>query len=90
MTEIGVRKMIRTRPRKVAFQVSFLLPEGATVRDARNYVHDAISEWKGSLRPPRSYNPNDEGDPFFSLDRDSIRVTRVYSAAARNHSSKNK
>jgi hypothetical protein len=61
-------------PRRVTLIVSFDLPEGATVAAAVGYVEDAVASHAGSLRPPGSYGETDEGDPFFGLDRDSVRV----------------
>lgn len=60
--------------KKVTFEVSFPLPPGATIGDARQYVLDAVSTWQGSLRPPGGYSEDDPGDPMFALDGGTVRV----------------
>jgi hypothetical protein len=64
------------KPRRVYFTVSFLLPEDATVAEAREYVADAVSTMKGCYRPPCALGPDDPGDAMFCLDGDSVKVTR--------------
>ena len=64
------------KTRRVAFLVAFDVPAGATVTACQNYVRDAVATMAGTCRPPGSYDDQDDGDPLFSLDRDSIRVTR--------------
>jgi len=57
---------------RVRFQVSFVLPPGAKTRDARHYLEEAVASWAGSLKPPGVDDEDPDGDPMFSLDRDSI------------------
>jgi len=61
------------RSKRVQFKVSFPLPAGASERDARLYVLDAVASMKGSLQPPRP-EEGQHGDPMFLLDGDSVRV----------------
>lgn len=65
-----------TKQRIVKFTVSLPLPPGATVRDAQDYVFEAVRTWRGSLRPPGSYDDADPGDPMWELDEDAVKVTR--------------
>jgi len=60
------------------FLVELEVPEGAKVADCADYIYDAVATWAGSLRPPCSYNDNDQGDPMFNLDRTSIIVKRYH------------
>jgi hypothetical protein len=61
---------------RVYFNVSFLLPEGATIEMAREYVEEAIGFLKGGRKPP-GVDPDDpDGDPMFDLDPDTVEVTR--------------
>lgn len=62
--------------RKVKFIVSLVRPDEATIAETQAYICDAIASWKGSYRPPGSINDNDPGDPMFSLNEDTIKVTR--------------
>lgn len=62
------------KSKRVEFRVSFLLPEGALVRDAKAYVIDAVHTMNGCYRPPGSYDDNDPGDPMWGLERESIEV----------------
>ena len=62
--------------KKVTFEVSFSLPPGATLSEARRYVLNAVSTWQGSLRPPGGYSEDDPGDPMFGLNGDTVRVRR--------------
>jgi hypothetical protein len=64
-------------PKTVEFKVAFPLPDRITVADAREYVEDAVLSWRDTLRPPRAYGPDDDGDPMWWLDRDSVKVTRL-------------
>lgn len=70
--------------RRVNFTVSFALPRGASVADAREYVDDAVATWRGSLRYPGGYGEDDPGDPMFGLDNSTVRVTHKYKQKARN------
>lgn len=57
------------------YQVSLKRPDGVTKTEMKRYIADAVGSWKGSLRAPGSHDPYDEGDPLFSLDADTIKVT---------------
>lgn len=64
--------------KRVTFKVSFILPEGATVGRARDYVEDAVSTMNGSLMPyGADHEDPDAGDPMSYLDGDTVRVTRL-------------
>lgn len=65
-------------PRRVAFRVSFVLPDGATIADARAYTEDAVATMKGCLMP-YGVDPEDPnvGDPMADLDGDTVRVTKL-------------
>lgn len=54
------------------------VPNNVTMEEFREYVLDAVASWRGSLRPPYSYDDDDPGDPLWGLDPDSVRVTRLY------------
>lgn len=60
---------------RVRITISFDLPDGASREDALVYTVDAVQSMKGSLRPVGGYGPDDEGDPMFYLDSDSVRGT---------------
>lgn len=60
------------QPKRAAFTVTLDLPAGATLEGARSYIEDAVTTWCGSLFPGTE---EDEADPFFSLDRKSVKVT---------------
>jgi hypothetical protein len=70
---------------KAHLKVEFELPEGATKADALAYVYDAVSSWKGSLKPPFHEaggmcfgdETDPEGDPMFLLDGDTILVRHM-------------
>jgi hypothetical protein len=67
-------------PKTVEFRVSFPLPAGATVADAREYVDEAVTTWRGSLCPPGgggSLDDDHPGDPMWGLDADRVKVTRL-------------
>lgn len=69
---------MRTRKQKrVVFAVSFALPESATIAEAKTYVDESVCTWRGSLRPPGSYDDDDPGDPMFGLDCTTIQVRRI-------------
>lgn len=63
--------------RRRSFMVSLDIPPQATIRDVREYIHEAINDWCGQCRPPGSYNITDPGDPMWELNRDSIRVKSI-------------
>lgn len=62
------------KSKTVSLTVTFELPEGATKTEAKEYVLDAVSTWRGSLRPPGSYDEADDGDPMWGLDSDTVKV----------------
>lgn len=64
------------KSRRVTFRVSFIRPEGATLAHAEAYVWDAISTMCGCYKPPQD-DPNEDFDPMFDLDRDSIKIRRI-------------
>lgn len=53
--------------KRVYLTVSFLVPSGVKSTDCREYVYDAVSTWRGQLRPPGGYDVYDEGDPLWHL-----------------------
>jgi len=57
-----------------SFRVRLTIPDGATVADCRDYIKDAVRSWCGGYRPPGAMGPDDDGDPLFDLDKDSVRV----------------
>lgn len=65
------------KPRHIRFEISFLLPQGATVADAREYVLGAVSDWCGSLKPPGADPEDPDGDPMFSLDSSAVKIKRL-------------
>lgn len=65
---------------KKQFLVELEVPEGAKIADCIEYITHAVQSWGGGYRPPGSYGEDDDGDPFFSLDRESVKVKRHYHA----------
>lgn len=63
------------QPRRVAFAVSFLLPPGARVCDARDYLEEAVRV-KCQCRMSIA-------DPMFMLDGDTVQVRRLDAAKRR-------
>lgn len=66
---------------RVHFDVSFLLPEGATVDAAMAYVKDAVQSWRGSLEPPGADLGDGtfaDGDPMSALNPDTVEVSKNY------------
>ena len=57
----------------IRMSISMEIPEGASREDCLRYTVDAVQSWKGSLRPPGGYAPDDEGDPMFELDYRTVR-----------------
>jgi hypothetical protein len=51
------------------FKVIIAVPDGMDTTDTRDYIHEAISFMPGGYHPD---------DPRFSIDRNSIKVTRSY------------
>lgn len=64
------------RRKKLSFVVTFDQPDGSLVEDCRAYIVDAVSAWRGSLRPPGGYEPTDSGDPMWGLNSDTVKVRR--------------
>jgi hypothetical protein len=60
--------------KRAQFTVSFVMPPGATLKEAKEYIVDAVASMKGSYRPPASYDETDPGDPMFRLDGDTVKV----------------
>lgn len=67
----------RPKTRLVHFRVALVRPEGADLDDVATYILEAVQSHRGSLRPPGSYAPEDEGDPMFDLDAETVSVTRI-------------
>lgn len=69
----------RKRSAWAAFLVRLKVPPGATIGDVRHYIEEAVSTWRGSLRPPNAYGYEDDepGDPLFELDVDSVKVRHI-------------
>lgn len=60
---------------RVKFEVSLELPEGADLGAAGSYVHAALTDWRGSLKPPGADESDPDGDPMHGLDPSSVVVT---------------
>lgn len=56
------------------FTVRLVIPEGATVRDAKFYIDEALRAWRGQLRPPGGCGAGDLGDPMWALDVQTLVV----------------
>ena len=73
--------MSRKKIKKLAFTVTLVRPDGATITDVRDYVYQAVKSWHGSLNPGHQYpdqeTPANEPDPMFYLDESSIRIKRA-------------
>lgn len=54
---------------KKEFKVTIAIPEGMSVSDMVDFIHDAITFMPGGYHPD---------DPRFSVDRDSVKVVRLY------------
>jgi hypothetical protein len=54
---------------RVNFKVSLELPAGVKAKALQEYIADAVRAHRGGLRP---------SDPLFDLDRDTVKVTRIY------------
>jgi hypothetical protein len=60
------------------FTVSLELPPGVSHNEMRQYIHDAVSEWKYQLKPITACDPEDPDDDYdylTALDESTIRVT---------------
>lgn len=66
----------RGSSKQLSFIVKLDRPSDATITEIKGYIFDAVASWKGSYRPPGSIDDNDPGDPMFSLNEDSIKVSR--------------
>lgn len=66
----------RESSKQLKFIVTLMQPDEATIAEVQAYIYDAIASWKGSYRPPGLIDDNDPGDPMFSLNEDTIKVTR--------------
>lgn len=56
--------------KRTEFRVSLVLPEGVTVAEAREYVHEAVACWRGGMLP-------EDTPTMFDADMDTLRVTRL-------------
>ena len=71
------------RAKKIIFKVTMVWPPRATERNVKDYIIDAVSTWRGQLRPPGAYadHPDykgqDDGDPMWDLEPNTVIVTRV-------------
>jgi hypothetical protein len=65
---------------KVSFAVSFELPPDATIKQAREYVDEAVSCWHGSLEP-KGADLGDgtftEGHPMSALKDKTVKVAEI-------------
>jgi hypothetical protein len=57
------------------FKVSIDIPANTDIEDCIDYISDAVSSWRGSLRPPCSLDNNDLGDPMWHLEPSTVKVT---------------
>lgn len=62
------------RSRKISFLVEFTRPKGATVDECRTYIDEAVTTWRGQLRPVGGLSDEDPGDPMWSLEPDTVKV----------------
>lgn len=60
------------KPKRIRFAVSFLLPKGATVAEARTYLARALD--RGHVGASWTL---DGHDPMFALDQGSIKIKRL-------------
>ena len=58
-----------------SFVVVMDVPANATVDICIEYIQDALSTFRGSLRYPYAIDINDPGDPMWHLNTKTIRVT---------------
>ncbi len=52
-------------PPPLRFVVTVPAVPGASPKDHRDYIVDALKSWGGSFRPPGGYGEDDPGDPLF-------------------------
>jgi len=65
---------------KVTFKVTLTKPPNATLTDVRNYIKEWVQTGRGSLYPgglDAGITPNDEPDPMWDLDPDTVKVTHI-------------
>jgi hypothetical protein len=62
---------------KHTFVVTLEIPNKASIEETKQYISEALSCWRGSLRSPGGYDEFDERDPFFSLDLNKIKVVPI-------------
>lgn len=60
------------------FLVKLDVPKGASIDDCIEYIHDAVYTYRGSLRPPGSYDDNDPGDLMWDLNSKTIEVMKAH------------
>lgn len=55
--------------RRMTITLRALVPDGASKKEIREYITDALGSWCGSLQPPGvdegGVNPDAEGDPMW-------------------------
>jgi hypothetical protein len=74
---------MKNKMKRVFFEVSLDLPEGATVQGAAAYVSGAVREYCGSMIPPPGADTEDPDysvDPMAYLDTESVRVRHLRKA----------
>lgn len=78
----GTKQPNKPPTRVATFQVRMVLPPGATVRDAGQYVLDAVASYRGGLQPPGwgpgGEDPNEAGDPMHGLDVNTVQVAIMH------------
>lgn len=62
--------------KQVSFVVTLDIPDGATITDTKQYILDAVRDYKGCYRPPGSFSEDDPGDALFSLNDKTVKVSR--------------
>lgn len=61
---------------RVTYQVSFDLPRGCPPSHATDVLRRHLGAMGGDLRPPASYDENDDGDPMFGVGKSSRMTIR--------------
>lgn len=64
------------RRKNRTFKVKLDIPPDADEADVIEYIESSVKTWRGSLRPPESYGPDDDGDPMWALDPETVKVTK--------------